>query len=74
MQIHEMHIGEYTISTDGERIDVNVVYKYLHHEAYWSQGIPLDVVDRSIEPERHMERVMPASVLYNYTDETETRR
>ena len=158
MQIHEMHMGTYTISTDPERINVNVVFAYLHHEAYWSKGIPLDVVDRSIrnslcfgiyhademvgfarvisdyatfaylgdvfvlpehrgqglsknlmeaisihpdllglrrfylvtrdahglyekfgfkgitQPERHMERVVPASVLYMQTSETESRR
>src|SRR5579875_2745006 len=41
-------IGEYTISTDFERIDINVFYDYLHNEAYWSKGIPRDLLERSI--------------------------
>ncbi len=36
------------ISTDPERIDINALYRYLHDEAYWSQGIPRDVIERSI--------------------------
>jgi GNAT superfamily N-acetyltransferase len=41
--------GDYTISTDRERIDVETVHRYLNAESYWAAGIPLDVVIRSIE-------------------------
>ncbi len=44
-----MTSGEYTLSTDPKRIDIDVVYAYLHNEAYWSKGIPRDVVERSIQ-------------------------
>ena len=45
----EWHKGDYTISTDRERIDVETVHRYLTAESYWAAGIPLDVVIRSIE-------------------------
>jgi len=40
--------GEYCISTDPARIDVDAVYKFLTN-CYWAKGIPRDVVTRSIE-------------------------
>jgi len=39
--------GEYSISTDPERIDVDVVYEFLTN-CYWAKGIPRDIVARSI--------------------------
>lgn len=47
-EICEMKSGEYTISMDPERIDINVVYEYLYNDAYWLKGIPRDVVERSV--------------------------
>lgn len=40
--------GEYSISTDPARIDLDVVHNYLTN-CYWAKGIPRDVVARSIE-------------------------
>lgn len=48
METYEITNGQYTILTDPARIDMNVVYEYLHNEAYWGKGIPRDVVERSI--------------------------
>src|SRR3954452_23383902 len=39
----------YVISTDVGRLDLDVVHAYLHNEAYWSPGVPREVVERSIE-------------------------
>ena len=39
----------YTISTDKSRLDVDMIYRYLSEEAYWSRNIPRDLVERSIE-------------------------
>jgi GNAT superfamily N-acetyltransferase len=39
--------GEYTISTDPARLDVDVIHAFLR-ESYWSPGIPRDVVERAI--------------------------
>jgi GNAT superfamily N-acetyltransferase len=40
--------GEYEISDDPARIDVVAVHEFLTNDAYWSPGIPLDVVRRAI--------------------------
>jgi len=40
--------GEYTISTDRLRLDVDVIHGYLDR-SYWAAGRPVDVVRRSIE-------------------------
>jgi GNAT superfamily N-acetyltransferase len=43
----EVTRGEYTISTDPAKLDLDVVHGYLT-QSYWAQGIPRDVVRRSI--------------------------
>ena len=40
--------GEFTVSTDRERIDLDVVHGFLT-ECYWAKGVSRDVVARSIE-------------------------
>jgi GNAT superfamily N-acetyltransferase len=44
----ELRRGEFVISTDRERLDLNVVYDFLTN-CYWAKGIPREVVARSIE-------------------------
>ena len=39
----------FTISTDRAHLDREVIYRYLHDEAYWSKGLPRDVFERAIE-------------------------
>jgi N-acetylglutamate synthase-like GNAT family acetyltransferase len=39
----------YTISTDKSRLDITAIHSYLSGEAYWSKGIPREVVERGIE-------------------------
>jgi uncharacterized protein (DUF952 family) len=39
---------EYTVSTDRTRIDMDCVYRFLSRDAYWSTGIPRDVVERAL--------------------------
>jgi GNAT superfamily N-acetyltransferase len=39
--------GEYTISTDRNRLDVTSIHAFLS-QSYWSPGIPLAVVERAI--------------------------
>ena len=41
--------GEFVISTDRERLDLDVIHKFLSEEAYWSPGVPRERVERSIE-------------------------
>jgi GNAT superfamily N-acetyltransferase len=40
--------GEYVISTDPERLDLDATHKFLSEEAYWSPGIPEEVVRRAV--------------------------
>jgi len=40
--------GDFIVSTDRERIDLDVVHGFLT-DCYWANGIPRDVVARSIE-------------------------
>ena len=40
--------GDYTISTDPSRIDIDLVYAFLTR-SYWAAGITREVVERSIE-------------------------
>jgi GNAT superfamily N-acetyltransferase len=41
--------GEYEISTDKTRLDLNVIHHFLAEEAYWSPGIPRAIVEKSVE-------------------------
>lgn len=41
--------GEYTISTDRDRLDINVIHKFLSTSSYWAQGIPVETIERSIK-------------------------
>jgi GNAT superfamily N-acetyltransferase len=40
--------GEYEISTDQDRLDLDVIHPFLAKESYWSPGIPRSVVERAI--------------------------
>jgi GNAT superfamily N-acetyltransferase len=44
----EWQRGSYTISTDKQRLDLDVVHSFLT-TSYWAEGIPLATVQRSIE-------------------------
>ena len=38
----------YEISTDPARLDVTLIHRWLSQEAYWSKGIPREIVERAI--------------------------
>lgn len=42
-------LGEYEISTDPQRLNVDVIHKFLTEDSYWVPGVPRDVVERSLE-------------------------
>ena len=46
--IVEQRCGEFLISTDRARVDLEVVHNFLTN-CYWAKGIPREVVSRSIE-------------------------
>ena len=41
--INDMRRGEYTITTDRDRLDLAAIHDFLTH-SYWSPGVPLEVV------------------------------
>ena len=44
----EWRRGEYLISTDKERLNVELVHRFLK-DSYWASGIPEEIVRRSID-------------------------
>jgi len=44
-----MSVVGYEISTDPDRLDVDLISRFLSAESYWSPGVPRDVVERSID-------------------------
>jgi len=44
----EWRRGDYLISDDPARVDLAAVHDFLSNGAYWSPGVPLDVVRRAI--------------------------
>lgn len=39
----------FTISTDRSRLDVAMIHDYLANRSYWATGIPLVIVEKSLE-------------------------
>jgi GNAT superfamily N-acetyltransferase len=46
--IAEHRRGEFTVSTDPSRLDLDAIHNFLTN-CYWAKGVPRDVVARSIE-------------------------
>src|ERR1700689_440260 len=46
--IVESHRGDFLISTDPARLDLDVIHNFLSN-CYWAKGVPREVVARSIE-------------------------
>lgn len=36
------------ISTDPDRLDIDLIHQFLAHDSYWAEGIPHDVVARAL--------------------------
>jgi GNAT superfamily N-acetyltransferase len=47
--IIECQRGDFAISTDRARLDLDVIHSFLSTKSYWAKGIPREVVARSIE-------------------------
>ena len=47
--VQEWRRGEYSISTDSERLDLEVIHDYLSNESYWAKGRSMETISRSIE-------------------------
>ena len=45
----EVHKGDYLISTDPSRLDLEVIHDYLSQQSYWATGIPKEIVRKCIK-------------------------
>jgi N-acetylglutamate synthase-like GNAT family acetyltransferase len=45
----QQFLGEYEISTDTHRLNIQVIHNFLAEESYWSPGIPRAIVERAIQ-------------------------
>ena len=45
----ERRFGEYVVSTDRSRLDLDLIQRFLAEDSYWARGIPLDVMRRAID-------------------------
>ena len=41
--------GEYTISTDRSRLNLDLIHEFISSDSYWGTGRKREVVERSIE-------------------------
>lgn len=46
---YEWQQGEFVISTDPARLDLDVIHNYLANESYWAQGRTKELIQRSIK-------------------------
>jgi GNAT superfamily N-acetyltransferase len=46
---HEWRRDTYLISTDNQRLDVELIHRFLSTSSYWAEGRPLEIVQRSLE-------------------------
>ena len=46
--INEWIRGHLRVSTDPKRLDLDVIHGFLSQSSYWAEGIPREVVERSI--------------------------
>ncbi|HVU23297.1 MAG TPA: GNAT family N-acetyltransferase [Opitutus sp.] len=44
----EIRHGDYLITDDPARLDLEAIHGYLAHESYWAGGVPREVVERAV--------------------------
>ncbi|MCU7550987.1 GNAT family N-acetyltransferase [Chitinophagaceae bacterium LB-8] len=49
MEVITVTRGEYSITTDKSKLDIEAIHDFLSNQSYWSRNIPLDTVKKSIE-------------------------
>ena len=40
---------KYLITTDTDKVDIDVIHQYLSEQSYWAMGIPRETVARSVQ-------------------------
>ena len=41
--------GEYSITTNRDKLDITVIHDFLSNHSHWARGIPMETVKRSID-------------------------
>jgi hypothetical protein len=49
MKIIEWKSGEFEVTTDRDRLDIQIIHDFLAPESEWARGIAREIVERSIE-------------------------
>lgn len=49
MQIYSVSKNDFVISTDTEKLDIDMIHDYLCNESYWAKNITVGIVKKSIE-------------------------
>jgi GNAT superfamily N-acetyltransferase len=49
MKIIEWRSGEFEVTTDRDRLEIQTIYDFLALESEWARGIAREIVERSIE-------------------------
>ncbi|MFN2491715.1 MAG: GNAT family N-acetyltransferase [Pyrinomonadaceae bacterium] len=49
VRTHQWELGEYTISSDNERLDISLIHNFISNQSYWGKGRKLSTVTRSLE-------------------------
>lgn len=45
----EWQRGEYTISTDNNRLDTRTIHDFIANQSYWAQGRPIETMQRALD-------------------------
>jgi GNAT superfamily N-acetyltransferase len=49
MNEYEITEGDVVISDDRTRLDIALIHAFLSERSYWAQGVPIEIVERSIQ-------------------------
>ena len=45
----EWQRGEYTISTDNNRLDIRIIHDFISNKSYWATGRPIETAQRALD-------------------------
>ncbi|HEY2971730.1 MAG TPA: GNAT family N-acetyltransferase [Pyrinomonadaceae bacterium] len=45
----EWQRGEYTISTDNNRLNIRIIHDFISNQSYWAQGRPIETMQRALD-------------------------
>jgi GNAT superfamily N-acetyltransferase len=48
MSVYNWQRGEFEITTDQARLDLDVIHDYLARQSYWARGIPRPTLEKSV--------------------------